>query len=453
MSILDDKKVIHFIGCGGSGMFPIIQILNGKGYTITGSDVNEGDIINYERNMGIKVTIPHNPLCVEGADLVVYSAAIFKDNCELARAKELNIPCIERSVMLGQVCRLFPKSICVSGTHGKTTTTSLLSQILIMADKDPACVIGGKLPLIDGYGKDGKGENIVIEACEYSYTFLELLPYMAIVLNIDHDHLEFFKTFENLKNSFYRFTKLATGSVILNGDDCNTLDAIKQLDVPVITFGIENNCDYVACNIRKEHKSFYSFDVQHNGQIIATVHLSIPGRHNIYNATAAFAAAHQLGISADIISQAIGKFGGAGRRFEIHGTVNGVTIADDYAHHPEEITATLNAAKDMGFNKVWAVFQPFTYSRTKMLLDDFAKSLQIADHVVMTEIMGSREVNTIGIYTKDLAEKIPGSVWFDSFDKVKDYVMSHAESGDLVITMGCGDVYKIAKSIIADSKQ
>ena len=450
MSVLEGKKVIHFIGCGGSGMFPIIQILYGKGYTITGSDVNEGDIINYERNMGIKVTIPHSADCVEGADLVVYSAAIFKDNCELARAKQLGIPCIERSIMLGEVCRLFPKSICVSGTHGKTTTTSLISQILIKAGKDPACVIGGKLPLIDGYGKDGDGENVVIEACEYSYTFLELLPYMAVVLNIDH--LEFFKTFDNLKNSFYRFTKLATGSVIINGDDENTTDTIKDLSVPIITFGIEKACDYNAVNIRKEHKSFYSFDVAHKGEMLASVHLSIPGRHNIYNALAAFAAAHQSGVDPQTIAGAIGSFGGAGRRFEIHGTVNGVTIADDYAHHPEEITATLNAAQDMGFNQVWAVFQPFTYSRTKMLLDDFATSLQIADHVVMTEIMGSREVNTIGIYTKDLAEKIPGSVWFDSFDEVENYVMSHAQQGDLVITMGCGDVYKIAKSIIAKNK-
>lgn len=448
MSILEDKKVIHFIGIGGSGMFPIVQILHGKGYTITGSDVNEGDIINYERNMGIKVTIPHTADCVKGADLVVYSAAIFKDNCELAMAKELGIPCVERSIMLGEVCRLFKKSICVSGTHGKTTTTSLISQILIMADKDPACVIGGKLPLIDGYGKDGTGENVVIEACEYSYTFLELLPYMAVVLNIDHDHLEFFKTFENLKNSFLRFTKLATNCVVINGDDKNTTDTIKDLSVPIITFGIEKECDYIGCNIRKEHKSFYSFDVKHKGEIISTVHLSIPGRHNIYNALAAFAATHHMGIEPEKISSAIEKFGGAGRRFEIHGTVNGVTIADDYAHHPEEITATLNAAQDMGFNKVWAVFQPFTYSRTKMLLDDFATSLQIADRVVMTEIMGSREVNTIGIYTKDLAEKIPGSVWFNTFKEVEDYVRKNAQSGDLVITLGCGDVYKIAKALV-----
>ena len=205
MNVLQGKKNLHFIGIGGSGMYPLVQILHGKGYHITGSDVNEGDIINYEREMGIEVTIPHKAETVDGADLVVYSAAIFKDNVELARAKELGIPCVERSVVLGEVSRLFEKSICVSGTHGKTTTTSLISQIMVMANKDPACVIGGKLPLINGYGRNGHGENVVIEACEYSYTFLELSPYLSIVLNIDHDHIEFFKTFENLQNSFKRF--------------------------------------------------------------------------------------------------------------------------------------------------------------------------------------------------------------------------------------------------------
>ncbi|MEG1049048.1 MAG: UDP-N-acetylmuramate--L-alanine ligase [Oscillospiraceae bacterium] len=448
MSILQGKKKIHFVGIGGSGMFPIVQILFGKGYTITGSDVNEGDIINYERDMGIKVTLPHDPKCVEGADLVVYTAAIFKDNCELARAKELGIPCVERSVMLGEVCRFFPKSICVSGTHGKTTTTSLISQIMLMAGKDPACVIGGKLPFINGYGKDGTGENIVIEACEYSYTFLQLAPYMAIVLNIDHDHLEFFKTFENLQGSFKKFCDLATGYVLINGDDKNTTDVIKGLEVPIKTFGIEENCDYKGVNIRKESKSFYSFDVQYTGQIISTVHLNIPGRHNIYNALAAFAATHMMGVMPKDIERGITAFGGAGRRFEILGKFNGVTVADDYAHHPEEISATLKAAKDMGFRKVWAVFQPFTYSRTKLLLDDFATALQIADRVVMTEIMGSREVNTIGIYTKDLAEKIPDSVWFNTFDEVVEYCKENAQDGDLVITLGCGDIYKAAKLML-----
>ena len=450
MSILDGKKNIHFVGIGGSGMYPIVQILAGRGYTITGSDVNEGDIINYERAMGIKVNIPHEASAVEGADLVVYSAAIFKDNCELARAKELGIPCIERSIMLGEVSRFFEKSICVSGTHGKTTTTSLISQIMIMAGKDPACVIGGKLPLINGYGRDGKGENVVIEACEYSYTFLELTPYLAVVLNIDHDHLEFFKTFENLQNTFKKFTTLATGGIIINGDDANTTSVIKDMQVPITTFGLEEGNDYRGVNIRKEHQSFYSYDVEYKGEILTSVHLSIPGKHNIYNSLAAFAACHISGVEPAEIAKGINAFGGAGRRFEILGTVNGVTIADDYAHHPEEITATLNAANDMGFKRVWAVFQPFTYSRTKMLLNEFAVSLQLADKVVMTEIMGSREVNTIGIYTKDLAELIPGSVWYEGFEGVVNHVKENVQPGDLVITLGCGDIYKAAKMMLKE---
>lgn len=450
MSILDGVKKIHFVGIGGSGMFPIVQILAGRGYTITGSDVNEGDIINYEREMGIKINIPHESSAVEGADLLVYSAAIFKDNCEIARAKELGIPCVERSIMLGEVSRFFNKAICVSGTHGKTTTTSLISQIMIMAGKDPACVIGGKLPLINGYGRDGKGENVVIESCEFSYTFLELSPYLAIVLNIDHDHLEFFKTFENLKASFKKFADLASGAVLINGDDENTTSTIKDMKVPVITFGREEGVDYRAINIRKEHQSFYSYDVEYKGKMISTIHLSIPGVHNVYNSLAAFAACHMNGVEISDIEKGINSFGGAGRRFEILGTVNGVTIADDYAHHPEEIRATLNAANDMGFKRVWAVFQPFTYSRTKMLLNDFADSLQLADKVVMTEIMGSREKNTIGIYTKDLARLIPGSVWFEGFEGVVNYCKENVQPGDLVITLGCGDIYKAAKMMLKE---
>ncbi len=453
MSILDGKKNIHFVGIGGSGMYPIVQILAGRGYNISGSDVNEGDIINYERAMGIKVNIPHEASAVEGADLVVYSAAIFKDNCELARAKELGIPCIERSIMLGEVSRFFEKSICVSGTHGKTTTTSLISQIMIMAGKDPACVIGGKLPLINGYGKDGKGENVVIESCEYSYTFLELTPYLAIVLNIDHDHLEFFKTFENLQGTFKKFTSLATGGIIINGDDKNTTEVIKDMQVPITTFGLAEGNDYRGVNVRKEHRSFYSYDVEYKGEIISTIHLSVPGRHNVYNSLAAFAACHMSGVDTADIEKGTKAFGGAGRRFEILGTVNGVTIADDYAHHPEEITATLNAANDMGFKRVWAVFQPFTYSRTKMLLKEFATSLQLADKVVMTEIMGSREINTIGIYTKDLAELIPGSVWYEGFDGVVQHCKENVKPGDLVITLGCGDIYKAAKMMLKEFEE
>lgn len=449
MSILTGKKNIHFVGIGGSGMYPIVQILASRGYNISGSDVLEGDIINYERSMGIKINIPHDPKAVEGADLVVYSAAIFKDNQEIAHAKELGIPCVERSVMLGEVNRFFKESICVSGTHGKTTTTSMITQVLVKAGKDPACVIGGKLPLINGYGRDGKGDNIVIEACEFSNTFLELAPYIAVVLNIDNDHLDFFKTFENLQNAFKKFAGLATGAIIINADDKNTTSVIKDMQVPITTFGIDGG-DYRRVNVRKDHPAFYSFDVEHEGKILCTINLSVPGIHNIYNAMAAFTACTLAGLAPEEIKNGIETFGGAGRRFEIYGVVNGITIADDYAHHPSEIAATLRAAKDMGFKRVWAVHQPFTYSRTKMLLNDFADALSIADKVVMTEIMGSREVNTYNIYTKDLARLIPGSVWFKDFDGVINYCKENAQPGDLIITLGCGDIYKASKRMVKE---
>ncbi len=450
MSILDGKKNLHFIGIGGSGMYPLVQILKSEGYNITGSDVNEGDIITAERNMGIKVNIPHDENSVIGADLVIYSAAIFKDNEELLKAKELCIPCYERSIVLGEISRLFKKNISVAGTHGKTTTTGMISQVLLKADLDPSLVIGGKLPLINGYGRSGKSDLAVIEACEYSYTFLELSPFISLILNIDHDHLEFFKTFENLQNTFLKFANLASGYVLINGDDENTTDVIKNLNVPIITFSLEKDSDYKAINIRKEHKSFFSYDVLYKGEEIATVHLSVPGKHNIYNSLAAFAASHLIGVEPQKIAKGLNTFGGTGRRFEILGVKKGITIADDYAHHPNEVLATLSAAKEMGFNRVIAVHQPFTYSRTKMLLDDFAKSLEIADKVVLTEIMGSREVNDIGIYSKDLADKIDGCVWFNEFSEVVNYTKGIAKEGDLVITLGCGDIYKAAKMMLEE---
>ncbi len=450
MSILKDKKNLHFIGIGGSGMYPIVQILKSEGYNITGSDVNEGDIISAEREMGINITIPHNENAVIGADLVIYSAAIFKDNVELLKAKELNIPCAERSVILGEISRLFKKNISVGGTHGKTTTTGMISQVLVKADLDPSLVIGGKLPLINGYGKSGKSDLAVIEACEYSYTFLELSPYISLILNIDHDHLEFFKTFENLQNTFLKFANLASGYVLINGDDENTTSVIKNLNVPILTFGIETNADYKAVNIRKEHKSFFSYDVLYKGEFLTSVHLSVPGKHNIYNSLAAFSACHMIGVSPEIIADGLNSFGGTGRRFEILATINGVTIADDYAHHPNEVTATLLAAKEMGFNRVIAVHQPFTYSRTKMLLDDFATSLKIADITILTEIMGSREINDIGIYSKDLADKIPDCVCFNEFHEVVEYLKPIVKDGDLVITLGCGDIYKAAKMMVKE---
>lgn len=448
-TLLDGKMKLHFIGIGGSGMFPLVQILHAVGYEITGSDVNEGDIIERERKMGIKVTMSHKAENVHGAELVVYSAAISRDNPELCEAERLGIPTAERSVLLGYVANTYPHPVCVAGTHGKTTTTAMLSQIMIMAKTDPAAIIGGKLPLIDSYGRYGAGREIIVEACEYNNTFLHLIPHISVILNIDADHLEFFKTMDNLKASFRKFALLTSHKIVANLDDANTVEVIANIDRDVCTFGIDTCADYRAVNVREYRPSFYEFDLLVHDIPAIHIQLSVPGRHNVYNALAAFACAELCGCTAVECAEGIKAFRGAGRRFEFLGEVNGITIADDYAHHPTELEATLSSAKKMDYKNVWAVFQPFTYTRTEMLLDDFARVLQIADHVVMTEIMGSRErAEDYSVRTKDLAAKIPGSVWFNTFDEVVDHVMKNAQPGDLVITLGCGDIYKAAKKMM-----
>lgn len=448
-NLLDGKTKLHFIGIGGSGMFPLVQILHTVGYEITGSDVGEGDIIDKEKALGIQVYHGHRAENVHGTELVVYTAAILDGNPEIAEAQRLGIPCVERSVLLGYVANTYQHSICISGTHGKTTTTAMTTQILLMAGRDPAAVIGGKLPLIDSYGRYGADREIVVEACEYHNTFLHLIPHTSVILNIDADHLEFFKSMENLKAAFRKFALLTEHLIIANIDDANTVEVAGSVDRPVRTIGIRQLADYRAVNIEEYRPSFFAFDMAVDGVRGVHIQLGVPGYHNIYNALAAYACAVSAGCTPEQCAAGIAAFRGAGRRFEFLGEVNGVTIADDYAHHPTELEATLKSAKEMDYKHVWAVFQPFTYSRTEMLLADFARVLPIADHVVMTEIMGSRErAEDYTVRTKDLAAKIPGSVWFNTFAEIVDYVLAHAEPGDLVITLGCGDIYKAAKMMV-----
>lgn len=448
-NLLDGKTKLHFIGIGGSGMFPLVQILHTVGYEITGSDVGEGDIIDKEKALGIQVYRGHRAENVHGAELVVYTAAILDGNPEIAEAQRLGIPCVERSVLLGYVANTYQHPICISGTHGKTTTTAMTTQVLLMAGRDPAAVIGGKLPLIDSYGRYGADREIVVEACEYHNTFLHLIPHTSVILNIDADHLEFFKNMENLKAAFRKFALLTEHLIIANIDDANTVEVAGSVDRQVRTIGIRQLADYRAVNIEEYRPSFFSFDMAVDGVRGVHIQLGVPGYHNIYNALAAYACAVSAGCTPEQCAEGIAAFRGAGRRFEFLGEVGGVTIADDYAHHPTELEATLKSAKEMDYKHVWAVFQPFTYSRTEMLLEDFARVLPIADHVVMTEIMGSRErAEDYAVRTKDLAAKIPGSVWFNTFDEVVEHVLAHAEPGDLVITLGCGDIYKAAKMMV-----
>jgi UDP-N-acetylmuramate--alanine ligase len=447
--ILSKVKKIHFVGIGGSGMCPIAEILHHKGFELTGSDINESDTLERIRSYGIPVMMGHKAENIDGTELVVYTAAVKPDNPELVAARAKGIPTVERSVMLGMVTCRYPNSIAVSGTHGKTTTTALITQILINAGIDPSAVIGGKLPFIGGNGRVGKSDTIVCEACEYVDTFLQLNPAISVILNIDADHLDYFGTVENIIKSFHQFAEQTTKVLVVNGDDDNSMKSVCGItNASIITFGFKSTNDYYAENIAGTKKARENFSVMKHGKKLAEVMLSIPGQHNIYNALAAFAVADYMGVDAESIAASLHQFTGVHRRFEILGEFNGITVADDFAHHPTELAATLTAAKNMGFHRVWAVFQPHTYSRTYLLLDEFAKALSIPDKVVLSEILAVREENTYHIYAKDLADKIPGSVWFNTFDEITDYVIANAQSGDLILTLGGGDVYKCANQIV-----
>ena len=450
---LENKRHIHFIGIGGSGMFPLAQILHAKGYYLTGSDNNETDTLQMVREMGIPVTLGQKAENIEGADLIVHTAAIMPDNPELIAARKSGVPTIERSVLLGEITAHYSDAVCISGTHGKTTTTSMTTQILLDAGIDPTCVIGGKLPAIHGSGRVGKSPVMVCEACEFVDTFLKLYPDIAVILNIDADHLDYFKTMENLIASFRKFAEKAAKVLIVNGDDLNTQKAVSGLDKRILTFGYAPTNDYYPKNIVHADGVTLSFDLCRKEEVLTRITLHIPGDHNILNAIAACVASHEAGAAWEQCAAGLNAFHGAQRRFEVLGKIGGITVADDYGHHPTEIEATLKAAKALPFKRVWAVHQPFTYSRTATLLDDFARVLSHADFVVLSEIMGSREKNTYNIYAKDLAAKIHGCVWFPDFPEIADYVVKNARPGDLILTLGCGDINKCAHLIVEKLKE
>lgn len=445
--LLEGVRTIHFIGCGGSGTYPLIQILHSRGYAITGSDVEETKNTEAERALGVRVCIGHDAANVGNADLVVYSAAIHDDNPELQAARARGIKAVERSVMLGYISRTHAQSIGVAGTHGKTTTTGMITTMLELAGRDPAAVIGGKLPLIGGYGKAGSGQSVVIEACEYHETFLHLTCAVGVILNIDNDHLEYYGTMGKLKLAFQKFALLSR-TVVFNMDDKNTMDVVNSIDRPVLSFGIEEEARFRAVNIGEYKPGFFEFDVLELGEHFAHIKLGVPGYHNIYNALAMCAVCRFVGLTVEQCADAALNFKGAGRRFEVYGECNGALVVDDYAHHPTELRATLTTAKEMGYKRLIAVHQPFTYSRTKMLFNDFVDVFKIPDITVITPIMGSREPNDPTITSAKLAAQIPNSVLVDSLEAAADWVKQNAREGDLVITLGCGDIYKASKMMV-----
>ncbi|MBQ2971083.1 MAG: UDP-N-acetylmuramate--L-alanine ligase [Ruminococcus sp.] len=446
-NLLDNIRKLHFIGIGGSGMCPLAEILHSEGFELTGSDCNESDTLERIKGYGIPVFMGHKAENITDQELVVYTAAVKEDNPELVEAKKRGIPCLERSIMLGIVTRRYNRSIAVSGTHGKTSTTAMLSQVLIGSGFDPSAIIGGKLPFIGGNSYVGQSDIIVCEACEYVDTFLELTPFISIILNVDADHLDYFKDLDHIKRSFNKFAKQTTGALVINGDDENTVDAVKDVDLPKITFGFNSTNDYYAQNLTTVG-AYSKFDFMSKGEKLCEIELVVPGKHNTYNALAAAATAAYLGATPKEISENLHKFTGVHRRFEILGKPQGITVADDFAHHPTELTTTLNAAMEMGFNKVWAVFQPHTFSRTAMLLDDFAKALSIPDKAIISEILPVRETNTYNIYNTDLGAKVEGSECIDTFEDITKYICENAKEGDLVLTMGGGNVYMCANMIL-----
>ena len=442
---------VHMIGIGGSSMSGLASILLDKGYRVSGSDIADSAIIGELRARGVTVHIGHDAKNIEGATLVVYTAAVHPDNPELCAARAAGIPTMERAVLLGQLMAQYEIAIGISGTHGKTTTTSLVATVLELAETHPTIHIGGKLDLIGGSTKSGTGNIFVTEACEYVESFLKFHPTIAVILNIDNDHLDYFHDIDHIQQAFTRYAGLvpAAGSLIVNADDFRCMQVLETAACHKITFAIDNEtANWRAVHVEFNESGFASFDVLHDGEFFGRFSLRIPGRHHVYNALAAIAVTHCCGMDVEAMQRGFAAFHGAERRFDLCGVKNGMRIVHDYAHHPTELRATLNTAKEMGYKRLIAVHQPFTYSRTKMLMDDFAKVLRAADQVVLLPIMGGREKDDGSVRSEDLAAKLPGSVVVDGLEGAAAWVRQNAKKGDLVVCMSCGDLYKAADMMV-----
>jgi len=448
-------KHIHMIGIGGISMSGIAEILHNSNFIVTGSDACHSEIIDKLIQTGIKVTIGHDFMNTRKANLVVYSAAIKQDDPELVEARKFRIPTIERGDFLGQITKLYKDTICVSGTHGKTTTTSMVSLCFLEAEKDPTIQVGAILKPINGNYKVGKSDYFIIEACEYVESFLKFFPKSEIILNIDNDHLDYFKTLENIKNSFIKYVKKLPddGLLVVNGDDKNCLDLPQYTKATAITYGIENkNTDFYAKNLVCDAMGCYQFEVMKNNKFFEIFKLSVPGVHNILNALACIALCDKYGIEKEHIKNALFKFSGANRRFEYIGQYNGFDIYDDYAHHPTEITALAKAASNTKHNQTWAIFQSHTYSRTYELLDEFADSLKNFDNIIITDIYAARETNQSGIKPQDLVDKINEksnnkAIYIGPFEEIAEYLRKNAKPNDLVLTVGAGTITNLGHLI------
>ncbi len=451
---LKKYKNIHMIGIGGISMSGIAEILANLGFSVTGSNNVDSEILHTLRKAGIKVFIGHNAQNVVGSDCVVYTAAIPQNNVELVHAKELGIPTIERSDFLGELTRCYKNTIAISGTHGKTTTTSLVSLCFLEAKKDPSIQVGAILEELNGNYRVGNSENFIIEACEYVESFLKFSPKSEIILNIDNDHLDYYKNFENIKKAFIKYVKLLPddGHLIINADDLNCLDLPVYTKASTIKYGIENeDVDFQAKNIQFDEDGFPEFDVYKYNEFYGHIKLSILGKHNVLNVLACIALCDTYEISKTDIINAISKFKGADRRFEYKGNVNGAKIFDDYGHHPTEVFATAKALENKKYNESWVVFQPHTYSRTFNLLNDFAHSLLEFDHIIITDIYAARETNTYNISSKDLVDEInklgKEAIYIPLLEDCASYLKNNVKQNDIVLTLGAGTVTNVGPMI------
>lgn len=446
---------IYFIGIGGISMSGLAHILNKEGFKVSGSDRAPSEITEMLEASGIKIFYGQRAENVTSdIDCAVLTAAIKEDNPELIAIKEKNIAFLSRAELLGQLMRNYKTAIAVSGTHGKTTTTSMLGKVLLDADLDPSVSVGGVCQALGGNIRVGGSDIFLTEACEYTNSFLSFFPTLSVIMNIEEDHMDFFKDINDIRNSFRKFAELlpADGTLVINKEIDNVSEITDGLSCKVVTFGPEGSgADYTFSNVTYNEKGYSSFTLSYGAET-QQIDLFVPGIHNVKNAVAAFASAKVLDISADTIAASLNSFCGTDRRFQLKGTIGGITIIDDYAHHPTEIEATITAARKASFHELVVIFQPHTYTRTAAFLKDFAKALSKADKVILAPIYAAREKNTLGISSADLQKEIldlgTRCEYFETFDEIENYVLLNCINNDMLITMGAGDVVKIGENLL-----
>ena len=439
---------VHLSGIGGVSMCPLAEVLHGMGLQVQGSDMSDSATVKHLRSLGIPVHVGHVAQDIQGAEFLIRTAAIHDDNPEIAAARAHGIPVFERAEAWGAIMQQYENALCIAGTHGKTTTTSMATHIFMAAEKDPTVMIGGTLPMLHSGYRVGRGDTIILESCEYCNSFLHFFPTVAVILNVEADHLDFFKDLADVEHSFRAFAQLVPpeGHVVANADDPGVREALEGIDR--FSFGLEApEADCRGVNLRWDH-GLPSFDVVIRGQVYTHLDLQVGGKHNVYNALAAASAAYLLGIPGGAVKAGLEAFTGAGRRFEYKGEYNGAKVYDDYAHHPGELHALLDMARSLGYERIVCAFQPHTYSRTKALFDEFVQELRRPDVVILAEIYAAREKNTIGITSADLAREIPGAICCPTLEAVTDALAQAARPGDLILTVGAGDIYTAGEALV-----